>query len=94
MVRPRKPRCLRESPTTYFFKPQGIPLRALEEIILEPDEFEAIKLHDVDNLNQTDAAQKMEISQPTFARILNRAYKKIAQAIVYGKAIRIERLSE
>ena len=91
MVRPIKPRFLKGNPRVYYFKPQGVPLRALEEVVLEPDEFEAIKLHDNDNLNQTDAAKQMHISQPTFARILNRACKKIAQAFVHGKAIRIER---
>ncbi len=56
-----------------------------------PDEFEAINLYTIDKLDQTVAAQKMGISQPTFARILQRAYKKIAQALVHGKAIRIEK---
>jgi predicted DNA-binding protein (UPF0251 family) len=91
MVRPHKKRFLRGNPKVYFFKPQGIPLRTLEEIALQADEFEAIKLHDCDNLNQTEAAQSMKISQPTFARILQRAHQKIAQAIVTGKAIRIHK---
>ena len=90
MVRPIKPRFLRGEPKVLYFKPRGIPLRDLEEVVLEPDEFEALKLHDCDGLNQTDAAQRMHISQPTFARILDRAYKKIANAIVEGKAIKIE----
>lgn len=77
-------------PSVYYFKPQGIPLRFLEEVILFGDELEAIKLHDVDKLEQKEAAEKMEISQPTFARILDKAYKKIAEAIILGKAIRIE----
>ena len=91
MVRPIKPRFLRGIPKTLYFKPQGIPLRTLEEVVLGPDEFEAIKLHDVDDLDQTESAGKMRISQSTFARILNRAYKKIAQALVQGKAIKIEK---
>jgi len=62
----------------------------LEEIVLSPDELEALKLYDVDCLEQTKAAEKMKISQPTFARILDSAYKKIADALVKGKAIRIE----
>ena len=62
----------------------------LESVFLESDELEALKLHDVDNLEQTKAAEKMKISQPTFARILNSAYKKIADAIINGKAIEIE----
>jgi len=91
MVRPIKPRFLACSPAVSYFKPRGIPLRALEEVVLLSDEFEAIRLRDVDDLDQTTAAQKMGISQPTFARILGRAYKKIAQALVLGKAIRIEK---
>ena len=91
MPRPRIPRCMRFKPNVYYFKPQGIPLRMLEEVVLLSDELEAIKLHDVDGLEQIDAAKKMNISQPTFGRILDSAYKKIAEAIIKGKAIRIER---
>ena len=91
MVRPIKPRFLKGKPKTFYFKPKGIPLTVLEEIVLEPDEFEALKLHDRDNLNQITAAKKMHISQPTFARTLDRAYKKIAKAIVEGKAIKINK---
>lgn len=65
-------------------------MRLLEEVVLEADELEALKLHDVDGLEQTKAAEKMEISQSTFARVLDSAYKKVAEAIVGGKAIRIE----
>ena len=81
---------MRFKPCVCFFKPRGIPLRLLEEEVLESDELEAIKLHDVDNLEQIEASKKMKISQPTFARILNGAYKKMARAIIYGKAIRVE----
>ena len=91
MVRPLRPRVLKGNPLVLYFKPQGIPLNLLEEIVLAPDEFEAIKLYDCDNLDQISAAKELGVSQPTFARILQRAYKKIAQAIVYGKAIRIEK---
>ena len=52
-------------------------MRYLEEVVLEKDELEALKLHDVDELDQTAAAEKMGISQPTFARTLNKVYKKI-----------------
>jgi predicted DNA-binding protein (UPF0251 family) len=90
MPRPRIPRCLRFKPNIYYFKPQGIPLKLLEEVILLPDELEALKLYDVDGLEQTKAAKKMKISQPTFARILNSTYKKIAHALIKGKAIRLE----
>ena len=80
---------MRFQPDVYYFKPQGIPLRELEEVILLPDELEALKLYEIDNLEQTEAAEKMKISQPTFARILNSAHKKIAEALIKGKAIRI-----
>jgi len=65
-------------------------MRRLEEIVVEKDEIEALKLHDVDGLDQVQAAKKMKISQPTFARVLDSTYKKIAQAIINGKAIRID----
>ena len=76
-----------------YFKPQGIPLRMLEEVVLSSDEIEALKLYEVDDLDQTKAAEKMKISQPTFARVLASANKKIAEAIVHGKSIRIDNAS-
>jgi len=91
MPRNKIPRCVCFNPGVYYFKPQGIPLRLLEEVVLMSDEVEALKLYEVDNLEQKEAANKMKISQPTFARILGSANKKIAEAIVQGKAIRIEK---
>ena len=93
MTRPKIPRKLQFNPKIYYFKPQGIPLRLLQENILENDEVEALKLHEVDNLDHTSASKSMGISQPTFTRILDCAYKKIADAIINGKAIRIEKSS-
>ncbi len=89
MTRPKKDRCLKFNPEVLYFKPRGIPLSTLEEEELFHDELEALKLHDVDGLDQIEAAKKMNISQPTFGRILDKAYKKIAIAIVKGKAIKI-----
>jgi predicted DNA-binding protein (UPF0251 family) len=89
MVRPRVRRHLRFNPHVRYFKPQGIPMRHLEEIILGNDEVEAVKLYEIDGLDQKTAANKMGISQPTFARTLDRANKKIAEALIKGKAIRI-----
>ncbi|MGD9129495.1 MAG: DUF134 domain-containing protein [Candidatus Woesebacteria bacterium] len=91
MPRPKIPRRLSCKPNVYYFKPRGVPLRELQEIHLLTDELEALKLHDLDNLDQINCAKKMNISQPTFARILDKAYKKIAKAIVLGRAIRIEK---
>ena len=62
----------------------------LEEVILTVDEFEAIRLKDVDGLEQEQCAQRMNISQPTFHRLYLDARKKIADVIVYGKALKIE----
>jgi len=92
MSRPKRPRRLRFQPDTRYFKPVGVPLRTLEEVALFPDELEAIKLHDIDNLNQTNAAKKMNISQPTFARIIDKAYKKIAKALIHGQAIKLKEI--
>ena len=91
MPRPKRHRFLRFKPHTHYFKPRGIPMRYLEEVILEADELETIKLHDVDELNHVESAKKMNISQPTFGRILDSAYKKIADALINGKAIRIDK---
>ena len=91
MPRPRKPRCLRFTPGVDYFKPIGIPLRHLDEVVISPDEIEALKLHDVDGLEHKEAAKKMKVSQPTFGRIINSAYKKIAFSLVKGRAIRIEK---
>jgi predicted DNA-binding protein (UPF0251 family) len=93
MPRPKKPRNLRFMPGVYFFKPRGVPLQRLEEVVLEQDELEALKLHDVDGLDHSKAAKKMNISQPTFGRVIDTAYKKIAEALVKGKAIKIKKTS-
>lgn len=88
-MRPKIKRCLHFKPNVSYFKPQGIPLRYLEEVVLLPDELEALKLYEVDGLDQKQAAATMNISQPTFARILDSAIKKIASALIQGKAVRI-----
>jgi predicted DNA-binding protein (UPF0251 family) len=91
MSKHKIPRCLRFNPGVYYFKPQGIPLRLLEEVVLLPEELEALKLYEVDGLEETEAAKEMKISQPTFARILASANKKVSEALIKGKAIRIEK---
>ena len=91
MPRHKIPRCIKFNPDVVYFKPQGIPLRLLEEVVLKADELEALKLYEVDGLEQVQAAGKMQISQPTFARILASANKKVVEALIGGKAIRIEK---
>lgn len=90
MPRPRRCRRVRFLPGVNYFKPARVPMRDLEEITLAVDEFEAIRLKDLEGLDQSKAAERMGISQPTFFRLLDSARKKIADAIVNGKAIRIE----
>ncbi len=77
-------------PGVTYFKPRGIPLRFLEEVNLETDELEALRLADFQGLDQVRGAKKMGISQSTFQRVLTSARKKVSQGLVEGKAIRIE----
>jgi predicted DNA-binding protein (UPF0251 family) len=77
-------------PDVTYFKPAGIPLRLLSEVTLAVEEMEAIRLKDLEGLEQEECAQKMSISRPTFHRVLKAARRKIADAFVNGKAIRIE----
>jgi predicted DNA-binding protein (UPF0251 family) len=93
MVRPKRERCISHMLGVTYFKPRGVPLSELEEIILEADELEAIRLNDLEGLDQEEAAKKMNISQPTFHRIVVSARKKISEAIIKGKAIRIQSVS-
>lgn len=69
------------------YKPFGLPMRDLESVILFYEEFEAIRLADYEILTQEEAAEKMDISRPTFTRLYDKARKKIAEAFVEGKAI-------
>ena len=91
MPRPRKFRRIRFDPTATYFKPRGIPMVSLEEIILTMEEAEAIRLKDKKGLDQTECAKKMKISQSTFQRIITSARKKIAEALIDGKAIKISK---
>jgi len=91
MVRPIKPRLIRFDPKAIYFKPRAIPLSVLEEVELGADELEALRLCDYKNLEQIEAAKKMRISQSTLQRILTSARQKIAQALIKGKAIKINR---
>lgn len=90
MPRPRLCRRVCFQPSLTYFKPAGIRIVDLEESVLTVDEFEAVRLKDLEGLEQETAAERMSISQPTFHRTLLSARKKIADAIVNGKAIRIE----
>ena len=62
----------------------------LVEVVVTLDEFEAIRLADLDGLYQEQAAACMNVSRATFSRIVASAHKKLADALVHGKAVRIE----
>ena len=94
MPRPRNPRQVSFSPEVTYFKPAGVPLRDLDEVVLRPDELEALRLADLEGLYQEDAAARMAISRPTFARLVEAARKKVATALVNGSAIRLEYVSD
>jgi predicted DNA-binding protein (UPF0251 family) len=89
MTRPRLCRKIRFKPDVTYFKPQGIPMRFLETVELTGEELEALRLKNIKGLEQTEAAKKMNTSQSTFQRILCSSYKKITEALVEGKAIKI-----
>ncbi len=89
MVRPLKPRRVFFDPNVTYFKPRAVPLSLLEEVDLDIDELEALRLCDFKNLEQTEAAKKMKVSQSTLQRILTSARQKVAEALIEGKAIKI-----
>lgn len=90
MSRTPKSRRVALVPGVTLFKPVGIPMRCLEEVRLSVDEAEAVRLKHVEHLEQQRGAEKMSVSRPTFQRVLASAHNKIAEALLSGKAIRIE----
>lgn len=90
MPRPQCPRRVSAIPSRNYFKPRGVPVAQLEEIVLTIDELEALRLADLEGLYHDQAATRMNISRPTFGRIVGSARKKVAGALVKGKALRIE----
>jgi predicted DNA-binding protein (UPF0251 family) len=90
MSRPQKCRRVEFLPNATYYKPAGVPLRDLEEVSMSIEEAEAIRLKDLEGLEQEQGAEKMNISRPTFQRVLASARQKIANALLSGKAIRIE----
>jgi uncharacterized protein len=89
MPRPYKPRLVSAMPRFTYFKPTGIPISLLDEIVLTVDELEALRLKDVEKLEQNECAARMNVAQSTLQRILVSAHEKVARAIVEGKVLRI-----
>jgi predicted DNA-binding protein (UPF0251 family) len=90
MSRPFKCRRVAFMPGVTYFKPAGIPLRSLKEIRLSIEEAEALRLKDLEGLEQEQGAEKMNISRSTFQRVLASARKKVADALLNSKTIKIE----
>ncbi len=91
MARPIKPRRISFNPDVIHFKPRSVPLSLLDEVELEIDELESLRLCDLKGLSQREAAAKMGISQTTLQRTVNSARKKVTEALVFGKSIKIRK---
>ena len=89
-MRPEKPRRVRGPARITRFKPQGVPMADLDEVVLPLDGLEALRLADVEGLYQDAAAATMGVSRATFGRILAAARHTLATAVVEGRALRIE----
>ena len=89
MPRPKKKRKICCNPSSYYFKPRGIPVYDLEEIIIDDDELESLRLADLLAYSHEKAAKEMKISRATFGRIVEVARKKVIDGILNGKAIKI-----
>ncbi len=90
MPRPCKLRRIAGVGEDRFLKPPGIPLRMLEIVTLGHDELEALRLADFEGLYQADVAERMGVSRQTVGNILKEAHRKIAEALLQEKAIRVE----
>ena len=90
MPRPCKCRQIDGTPGASYFKPRAVPLCELEEVELSLDEFEALRLADLDGLHQEEAAARMKVSRQTFGRIVENARRKVAQVLHSGMALSIE----
>ncbi len=90
MPRPRKRRILTRLPEEVIFKPAGVPLATLRHVLLLHEELESLRLADLEHLTQAEAATKMDVSRSTFQRILARARRQVALALVEGHALEVQ----
>ena len=90
MPRPQENRIVHQPPLFSEFKPIGIRAQNIDRVSLSLDEFEAIRLADYNGLSHAEAAEEMEISRPTFSRLIEKARKKIAEFLLQGKMLTIE----
>ena len=90
MPRPRKRRRLSRQPRPAIYKPAGIPLEGLRQVVLVPEELEALRLADIEGLSQEQGANLMGISRSSFQRTLDRAHRQVALALVEGQAAALQ----
>lgn len=90
MPRPCKERNVYSPPNIQRFKPAGIPASQLETVAMTLDEYEAIRLADYEGLEHLEASQKMNVSRPTFTRLIDRARKKMGKVLIEGSELIIE----
>ena len=90
MARPTKWRKIENIPTVPYFVPSDEDIPEIDKNILKLEELEAIRLKDLEGLEQEECAAKMEVSRPTFQRILISAREKVADSLINGKIILIE----
>ncbi len=90
MGRLKKNRIVKFNPNVNYFKPRGIPMFKLEEVSLTVDEREALRLADLVGLSHEEAGRQMGVSRATFGRIVQRARQAVADAMINGKAIKVE----
>ncbi|RLD81091.1 MAG: DNA-binding protein [Bacteroidetes bacterium] len=89
MPRPKNNRIVYEPPSYTEFKPAGVSIKSLEEIQLNLDEFEAIRLADLLGMSHEEAANEMGISRSTFSRLIVKSRKKIADFFFQGKLLTV-----
>lgn len=89
MPRPSKPRVIGVQPEICNFKPRGIPAKKLKTVNLTLDEYESVRLADYEGLSHEDAAVLMNISRPTFSRLVEKARVKIATFLMEGTELSI-----
>ncbi len=88
-----RPRCLRRiacSPSSSVFKPAGVPAAVLQQTVMTLDELEALRLADLLGLYHEAAARQMKVSRQTFGRIIESAHRKVADALIHGKVLKLK----
>lgn len=90
MARPQKSRIVKIDPQINYFKPRGVPMVRLEQVRLTVDELEALRLADFSGVPHAEAGRQMGVSRATFGRIVERARKTVADALIHGKAISVQ----